>query len=172
MNTIHIFDNKDYEGTWDVLSREAVRAVIFLQNKIALVKSEVKGFYKFPGGGIHKHENHTDALIRETLEETGLNILPLTVTPIGMIQEIRKGLRDNEIFSHKSYYYFAETDNTTSMQNLDSYEKDLGFTLEWVELQYAYSTNIALAKDDELYFLEREIYMLKHLMNMRNPNNK
>ena len=65
------------------LSREAARAVIMQNNAVALIKSEASGFYKFPGGGVEEGETHIDALVRETLEETGLTIIRHSISELG-----------------------------------------------------------------------------------------
>jgi len=74
MDTLLVMDMKNYDESLPRFLREAVRAIIFSNGKIAMVKSEKEGYYKFPGGGIKNGETHEEALIRETLEETGLSI--------------------------------------------------------------------------------------------------
>lgn len=83
MKTIKIFDEKNYDTSWQRVEREAVRAVILRGNKIALVRSRKEGFYKFPGGGIETDETHLKAVIRETEEETGLQVKPGSVKELG-----------------------------------------------------------------------------------------
>ena len=50
MRTIAIFDEKNYKENANRFIREAVRAVIIKDGKVALVKSLKKNHYKFPGG--------------------------------------------------------------------------------------------------------------------------
>ena len=69
-------DRKNYSETNSRIFREAVRAIIPADGRLALVKSDKYGFYKFPGGGINEGETHVSALLRETKEETGLSLLP------------------------------------------------------------------------------------------------
>jgi 8-oxo-dGTP diphosphatase len=62
-----------------IITRNIVGAFIFSSdNKILLGKSRTGGVYKdcwiVPGGGIEKNESHIDAVKREVLEETGLDI--------------------------------------------------------------------------------------------------
>jgi 8-oxo-dGTP pyrophosphatase MutT (NUDIX family) len=164
MRTIHVFDAKNYNPEWKKFSREAVRAIIRKGDKIAMVKSKREGFYKFPGGGMKNGENHLDTLIRETREETGLNIIPQTISAYGTIQELRKGVCGEEIFDHKSHYYFADAEDATTAQDLDDYEKDYEFELVWTDIKTARAANIALGKNPELYFLIREAYVLNLLL--------
>ena len=49
-------DSKNYSLNWKIKYREAARAIIIKNNKIAMVKSNKYGFYKFPGGGIWENE--------------------------------------------------------------------------------------------------------------------
>ena len=54
MKTIKVFDEKNYDTSWQRVEREAVRAVILRGNKIAMVRSRKEGFYKFPGGELRR----------------------------------------------------------------------------------------------------------------------
>jgi len=157
-------DSKNYDFDWPKFFREAVRAVIIKDNKIALIKSKTEGFFKFPGGGIEPNESHFDTLIRETEEETGLHIIPKSVTKLGMVWELRKSLYYDEIFEQKSYYYHAEVENIVTMQNLSENEQKLGFELVWSDIETAYNINAELGKKYEMTFVRREAYVLKYLM--------
>jgi len=52
--------------------------------KLAMVHSKAQNYVKFPGGGIEETEDHPKALIREVLEEVGLNIIPETINEFGL----------------------------------------------------------------------------------------
>jgi 8-oxo-dGTP pyrophosphatase MutT (NUDIX family) len=56
--------------------RPIARAIIILDDKIALLERHRQGkrYFVFPGGGIDHGETPEQAAIRETLEETGLEI--------------------------------------------------------------------------------------------------
>lgn len=165
MKVVGIFDDKNYDDNWARYSRDAVRAIIIANNKIALVKSEKEGFYKFPGGGVEKGETHEQALIRETREETGLIVIPNSIKEFGMIQEIRKSIFGNEeIFDQKSYYYFAEVEKEVTKQNLENYEIELGYVLEWADIKDAYFINMELTKNYQSKFIMREAEILKLIM--------
>jgi 8-oxo-dGTP pyrophosphatase MutT (NUDIX family) len=164
LRILHIFDDKNYNPDWSKVFREAVRAVIIKDKKIALIKSKTEGFFKFPGGGIEQGESHLNTLTRETQEETGLQIIPQSVIELGMVWEVRKGLYSEEIFEQKSYYYHADIENIVTMQNLNEYEKKLDFELTWTDIETAYNINAELGKSYETTFLLREAYVLKYLL--------
>lgn len=165
MRLIKDFDKGNYRDSWKKYSREAVRAVIIRDGKIALVKSQKEGFYKFPGGGMEKGESHLDTLIRETLEETGLKIKPETVREFGMVREIRASIwTSEEIFEQNSYYYFAEAENELSEQSLTENEQNLDYVLEWADIKTAYEVDMKIGQGMEGAFLLREAAVLKELM--------
>lgn len=168
MDILTTFDKKNYSPDMPFLTREAVRAIISIHNKMALVKSDKYGYYKFPGGGIEKGETHLEALIRETREETGLKLSPQSVKAYGMVKELRKDLYENKIFQQISYYYLAEaeapdTRQSTTGLNLDSYEAEEGYHLELVPRQEALLANESLHNDVYSDFLNREAYVLRLL---------
>ena len=74
MKLLKIFDSKNYLEDFSTFERHACRGIIIKDKKVALVKSNL-GYYKFPGGGIEKNESKKEALIREVLEETGLQVI-------------------------------------------------------------------------------------------------
>lgn len=163
MKLLHTFDGKNYDERWKRCVREAVRAIIIKDGKIAMVQSDAKGYYKFPGGGAEMDEDHQATLARETLEETGLHVKDIT-GELGMIKEIRKGLYGQEIFEHNSYYYFATVSDEVSEAKLDDDELDLGYHLVWTDIQEAYDTNMQCGKNAHTDFLFREAYVLKKLL--------
>ena len=166
MQVLKVFDSKNYSPGWPKTTREAVRAVIIRDGRLAMVRSQTDGFYKFPGGGIEQGEDHLIALTRETLEETGLRIKPDSVAEMGLTHEIRKlSLTEDGIFEQKSYYYTAEAEDTVAMQNLTEDEKRLGYELVWTDIETAYQANAELGKRYETAFILREASVLHYLIN-------
>lgn len=161
MKELAIFDDKNYGQNANRIKREAVRAVIVKDGAVALVKSLKENHYKFPGGGIEENENHIDTLIRETKEETGLNIRPETVVELGLIREIRKSVYNDDVFEQNSYYYFAEVSDNPESQQLTDAEKELQYVLCWVNPQTAYDVNIKLGQKYRNKFLMREAFVLE-----------
>lgn len=133
-------DHKSITGEYnDILNKEflvrqAVRAVIRRQDKkIAMVYSSKFDTYKIPGGGIEKGESILDALKRETLEETGLEI---NITfPLGLVTELRADFSKFEkgMFQF-SYAYFANYKKDLQDVSYTDSELEEGFSLKWIEI--------------------------------------
>lgn len=169
MRIIKVLDKRDYLDTWEKIERNAVRAIIKKDNLIALVKSKREGFYKFPGGGVEIDEAHIDTLIRETQEESGLVIKENTVREYGFFVECRKSLFEDAIFEQKSYYYTAEVEDTLIPINLDDYEKELDYELEWVDINTALEVNEAFEGIEEYTYIVRETFVLHELLTNDKP---
>jgi len=137
-----------------------------------MVKSKTKGFYQFPGGGIETGETHEQALLRETMEEVGLAIIPSTIRPLGIVREIRASqFAPETIFDQTSYYYLADAEDEVHAQVLEDYEKDLGYTLEWVDMKKARGFNLHLCRTHHYKskFVLREAEILGLLLNNASP---
>lgn len=162
-----VYDDRNYDVNWERHVRVAVRSIIVRGSAVAMVKSKAKGFYQFPGGGIDDGESHEHALVRETREETGLDIIPGSIRPFGVTREIRASqFVDKVIFDHTSYYYFADVSDGVHEQVLEDYEKDLGYTLEWVDMETARAVNLNLCRTHRYKskFVLREAEILGRLL--------
>jgi len=165
MKTVAEFDLKNYSPEWKTFFREAVRVIIIKDGKLAMVKSGRIGYYKFPGGGRRPGESYVRTAIRETLEETGLSVIEDSVREFGRILEKRKSNRHpGEIFNQVSYYYYAAVDSSLSEQRLDGYEREEGYTLEWVDIAAAYETDLEFYEKRRSAFLKRELFVLGELL--------
>ncbi|WP_183277545.1 NUDIX hydrolase [Clostridium fungisolvens] len=123
-----------------IINRQAIRAVILCENRILLVQTN-KGDYKFPGGGAKKDETHEDTLKREVREETGY-IVRMVKEKVGQIvQRNLDKYEEDSIFEMVSHYYLCEIEEGKVNQQLDDYEKDLGFSSILTELDKAISIN-------------------------------
>ena len=77
MHLIKEITEKEVTNNSTVLSgikytlRKAARAVLFKDDKIAILFVSKNNYHKLPGGGIEPGENIHEALQREILEETG-----------------------------------------------------------------------------------------------------
>ena len=163
MKTIAVFDSKNYDANGPRTLRKAVRAVIMKNGKVALAQSLKEGFYKFPGGGIEEGETHLETLCRETLEELGLTVKADTVKEFGRIYEIRRSLIYDGIFEQENFYYTADAEDSILPQSLTQKEKDLDYTLCWIDPKEAFAVNHEMSKDEKYTFLKREAFILEML---------
>lgn len=164
MRMLFELDTKDYDPNGQPFVRPSVRGIILRNGRIAMVHSLKYNYYKYPGGGIHQGESLTDTLIREVREEAGLQVIPHSIREFGMVHRVQKG-ENEEIFIQDNYYFLCDTEDTPLPQELDGYEAEEGFTLEWVDPRHAIHTNRHMPhgpKDPVM--LEREARVLEILM--------
>lgn len=140
MRLLFEIDTKDYDLNGTTTIRPSVRGIIIKDNKLAMIHSLKYDYYKFPGGGIEKGENHLDTLIREVAEESGLQVIPDTVREYGRVHRIQKG-DSEDVFIQDNYYYLCSAESETVCRNLDDYENEERFTLEWVSPETVLETN-------------------------------
>lgn len=164
MRLLFEIDTKDYNINGTALIRPSVRSIMVRYGKIAMVHSLKYDYYKFPGGGINPGESMEDALIRETLEESGLKIMPSSIREYGYVHRIQKA-RDYDVFIQENYYYLCEAEEEKGEQNLDGYEAEERFTPEFVDPHTAIRVN---RNGDhgpkDKYMLEREARVLEMLI--------
>lgn len=112
--------------------RKAARAVILNpMHEIALLYVAKKHVHKLPGGGIEQGENVSDALVRETMEEVGVEIE--TLADIGMIIEYR----GEQGLLQISYCFLAHTVQESGSPAYTDEEREDGFVLRWVPVDEA-----------------------------------
>ena len=164
MRILFEMDKKDYIPNGSVFSRPSARAIIIVDGKIAMVYSKKYNYYKFPGGGIEDTESMEEALIREVLEETGLCVIENSIQEYGQVHRVEKGTKE-DIFIQDNYYFLCCVKENLEQQNLDKYEADEGFTLEFVEPRLAIEVNRETKLDDfNQILLEREARVLELLI--------
>lgn len=164
MRMLFEIDKKDYITGESVFSRPSARGIIIKNGKIAMVHSGKFDYYKFPGGGIEGSENKEDALIREVLEETGLCVIRESITEYGQVHRIQKGTKE-DIFIQDNFYFICDVGDEVRQQNLDEYEADEEFVLEYVAPQFAAdkNRNCTINEFDKV-MLERDAKVLDILM--------
>ena len=150
-----------------VIYREAVRAVIFnSNNQVVMVQIQEGGLhYQFPGGGLEDGELQLETLKREAMEEAGI-VIKDHVELIGVMEERRKSREVKDAyFVMKSTYYQCYIEAHTDQQ-LEDYEKELGFTPIEIEIEKAYRKNLDVLQQQEVTnpFTERDTFVLKCLL--------
>ena len=168
MRELAVYDYKNYKENGTVGRRPSVRGVIIREGKIAMVHSLKYDYYKFPGGGIDSGESHLDALIREVREETCLIVIPQSVKEYGLVVRREKG-RFEDLFIQENFYYLCNVEDEVACQNLDDYEEEEEFALEWVEPQNAIDVNLHHDHKDKVseiakHMMARESNVLTRLM--------
>ena len=166
MRMLFEMDKKDYGGCDHSFVRDSARSIIIRDGRIAMVHSLNYDYYQFPGGGIEKGEDPVQAVIRETLEEAGLTVIPDSVREYGLVRRIRKSPADpTERFLQENYYYLCEAEPEQRPQKLDSYEAEERFTPEFVEPETAIRVNrTGEHGPQDPMMLEREARVLELLI--------
>lgn len=166
MRLLFEIDTKDYNQNGTAFVRNSARCITVKDGKVVMIHSVKYNYYKFPGGGIEGNESKEDAVIRETLEETGLRVIPQSVKEFGYVHLIQKSDHpDADYFVQDNYYYLCDVKNYVETQKLDDYESDEEFTLEFIELSRAVQINRTTDHGSaDLIMIERESRMLEILL--------
>ena len=168
MRELFVLDKKNYNTNGSVGKRPSVRGIILRDGKIAMMHSQKYNYYKLPGGGIEPGESLEETLVREVREESGLIVKPDTIKEFGYVRRIEKG-RFEDIFIQDNYYFICEAEAGIVEQELDAYEAEERFVLEFVPIEHAITVNNTsdhLEKNDIITFrgmLDRENMVLKLL---------
>ena len=155
---------EDEIGVRKVFQREAVRGLVRKNGEILMIHTK-EGDYKFPGGGVEETENHEEALKREVLEETGLEIDEVYEL-IGQVIERREDQHDSSsVFEMVSYYYLCSGEKELTKQNLIGYEIELDYKPYWLIPEEAFLNNLSIYRDDfPNRWLQRETEVLRFLL--------
>ena len=133
MRLLFEMDKKNYAHCTRRFVRNSARSIIIRDGKIAMILSLKYDYYKFPGGGIGNGENPVEAMIRETREEAGLVVKPETVREYGYVHRIQRSDKyADECFVQDNYYYLCQAEQEAVRQDLDAYEAQEAYTLEFV----------------------------------------
>ena len=165
MRLLFEIDTKDYDLNGTAFIRHSARCINIKNGLVAMVHSIKYDYYKFPGGGIEEDESKESAMIRETHEEAGLIVIPESVKEYGYVHRIQKSEYDDaDYFVQDNYYFLCDVEESIRSQDLDDYEADEEFTLEYVEPDKAIyvNRNVNHGPKDQI-MLEREAKVLEML---------
>lgn len=158
-------DTKDYDLNGVAFIRHSARCIHIKSGLVAMIHSVKYDYYKFPGGGIENGESKENAMIREAKEEAGLVVIPESVTEYGYVHRIQKSNYDDaDYFLQDNYYYLCDVKEDICSQDLDDYEAEEKFTLEYVDPDKAIfvNRNVDHGPKDRM-MLEREARVLELL---------
>ena len=128
-----------------------VRAFILRNGKIAIMKINDTGTFMLPGGKLEKNETSIEALSREILEETGIEIEPDTLITDFHQQTFERNKLDEKGKQYRkktiTTFYLVKTnkDFNSKKMKLSEKEKKKGVNLYWINpaiLEYILNTAI------------------------------
>lgn len=169
MKNLFTIDKKNYKENGTVGKRPSVRGIITKDGKIAMMHSLKYDYYKLPGGGMEQGESNEETLIREVREESGLVVKLETITEYGYVRRIEKG-RFEDIFIQDNYYYLCEVEEENVGAQLEAYEEEEQFVLEFVLPEHAIDVNNNAEHKEKEYvqtfkgMLDRENRVLELIM--------
>ncbi len=166
MRLLFEMDKKDYGACTHFFRRDSARSIVIRNGKVAMVRSLKYDYYKFPGGGVEEGESPVEAMIRETREETGLVVIPETVREYGCVHRVQRSDVDPaERFVQDNYYYLCDASDGLAPQDLDDYEAEESYRLEFVDPAEAIRTNRAVKESPyNPVMFEREARVLELLI--------
>ncbi|KAI1810356.1 NUDIX hydrolase domain-like protein [Poronia punctata] len=138
-------------------NRHAIRIVaITREGAVGLIHVKKGNYYKLPGGGVEKDEDHLEAAVREVLEETGAIVSIREGRCIATTEEFRHDLHQ------MSYVYVADVVDASGRPELTEDEEVDGLTHEWVPLKRALEMMRGVQPTSELgrFIKERDTYLL------------
>ena len=142
MQRLFELDARNYDPGWPRRRRPSVRAVIRRGRAVAVVRSLLYDYCKFPGGGIEPGETPEEALRREVAEEAGLAVVPGSLRPLGSALRIERAPGREEVFEQENLYYLCDVEpGPPGPRRLDPYEAEERFELQWLDPAAAAAVN-------------------------------
>ena len=164
MEILFQLDSKVYDENIEVVYRPSARGIIVKDGKVAMVHSAMYDYYKFPGGGIEDGEKPIEAMIREVKEESGLEVIPESIREFGNVHR-RSRTAKGGLFIQDNFYFICASENDVGNTNLDDYENEEGFALEFVAPEIAIERNRHCPYESKMpLMLEREARVLELLI--------
>lgn len=118
--------------------RSTAKSIIINENKILLIKcfDEHNGsYYSLPGGGQNTFETLHEAVVRECMEETGYQVVPMKFA--ALCEEICENPKTRELYPeyvHKMYHiFFCELKKNTAKKPIEFDMMQVGS--EWIDIE-------------------------------------
>ena len=131
---VHNDDNLKLEDINLIVYRS--RAVIINSNNEILF-GYLGGTYQFPGGHLENNETIEECLIREVMEETGIDVTGKFTKPFYKIEYYNKDYPKEGINRYCVFNYFlVKTDDKydLSKTNFDEYEIEYNYELRYIKI--------------------------------------
>ena len=157
-----VLDLKNYNEDGSVFRRTAVRGIVERDGRFLVIYSKY-GDYKFPGGGRETGETLEDTLIREVQEETGYLVIRENIKEYIQVQEKRKGTLD-DILEMVSIYFLCDVETKVGERNLDEYEEEYDYQVEWLPLDEIIRRNESVKDYENIPWIVREILVMKSIL--------
>ncbi len=136
MRRLFTLDLHDYDESWRHDLRPTVRGIIEHDGMLGLVYEAQGDYYFLPGGGINEGETYEEALIREVMEETGMIVIPESITEYGGALRLNKSTRFPEtVFEQENFVFKCRVQDDVGEQDLQEGEE--GFELAFVTPEVA-----------------------------------
>lgn len=163
-----IFQKAGINTQGKTLYRDAVRGIVLRKHDILMIYSPVNGDYKFPGGGVDADESYQETLAREIQEECGAQLSRIEGELGCVIEYNSAGEPGYDAFKMTSRYYLCRIFDGFREQELDRYERDLGFRPVWVDVDAAIqANNMLLGRTEQKIppWTLRETFVLSYIKN-------
>lgn len=158
-----VIDLENYIEGGTVFKRTAVRGIIRRNGRFLIIHSMKYGDYKFPGGGKHADEELLDTLVREVQEETGYRVKPETARVYMKVMERRKGDPD-DLMEMTSWYYVCDVEDEPGGRNLDDYEEEYDYRVQWMSLEDAVAANERVEQPQAVPWVVREKEVMRQVL--------
>lgn len=145
--------------------RETVRGIILNDKHLFMLYSGVLKDYTFPGGGVEMGERHQEALKREVLEETGMNVQDGTY--VGSYIEYVYDVYDPSKTLKRTNHYYVLTPGEQLQQHLTQEEKRYDLTPTWITIDEVIQWNQHVIDNQQLkrdpYYIMKELNILQYI---------
>ncbi len=137
-----------------MISNEISCGIVVFHNKEFLILHYEEGHWDLPKGHVENNETHEETALRETKEETGLDI---KIIP-GFKEQISYSFEQDNKIINKKVYFFVGKSNTKTVRLSDEH---IGY--EWLKYEEAlnkvtYDTARRILKKAHEFLVKHKLY--------------
>ena len=164
MKLLYEVDTKDYDANAERTYRRSACGIVIRGKTIAMCYVEKHKVHVVPGGGIEPGETMEQAVVREMHEETGLRIIPESVSEYGYSHSVRKGQYE-PVYVQDSFYYLCQAEDERDEVNLTDNEVRNGLSFGFVNaFDILQENDKRLASSESPCLFERDRLLLLRLI--------